>query len=149
MGACYGVGLLTRHLHGIVDRTWPEEVGPTRVTLTEDGRADPVFGALVPSFDAFVGHKEACTELPRGAVLLATGEVCPVQAFRVGQNVFATQFHPELTHEGIVTRIRIYRDNGYFDPASVDDVIAAVRASVVTEPATLLTTFVNRYSVDN
>jgi GMP synthase (glutamine-hydrolysing) len=147
-GACYGVGLLTRHLGGVVDRTWPEEVGPTRVSLTEAGSDDPVFSALLPSFDAFVGHKEACTKLPPGAVLLATGEVCPVQAFRVKQNVFATQFHPELTHEGIVTRIRIYRDNGYFDPNAVDDVIAAVRASDVTEPATLLTSFVQRFATD-
>jgi GMP synthase (glutamine-hydrolysing) len=145
-GACYGVGLLTRHLGGVVDRTWPEEVGPTRVTLTEAGLADPVFGGLTPSFDAFVGHKEACSELPPGAVLLASGEVCPVQAFRVGTNVFATQFHPELTNEGIVTRIRIYRDNGYFDPNTVDDVIASARASVVTEPAALMAAFVRQYS---
>jgi GMP synthase (glutamine-hydrolysing) len=145
-GACYGVGLLTRHLGGIVDRTWPEEVGPTRVTLTEAGLADPVFGSMTPSFDAFVGHKEACSELPPGAVLLASGEVCPVQAFRVGANVFATQFHPELTNEGIVTRIRIYRDNGYFDPNTVDDVIASARASVVTEPAALMAAFVRQYS---
>jgi len=145
-GACYGVGLLTRHLGGVVDRTWPEEVGPTRVTLTEAGLADPVFGSLTSSFDAFVGHKEACSELPPGAVLLASGEVCPVQAFRVGANVFATQFHPELTNEGIVTRIRIYRDNGYFDPNTVDDVIASARASVVTEPAALMAAFVGQYS---
>jgi GMP synthase (glutamine-hydrolysing) len=145
-GACYGVGLLTRHLGGVVDRTWPEEVGPTRVTLTEAGLADPVFGSLTSSFDAFVGHKEACSELPPGAVLLASGEVCPVQAFRVGANVFATQFHPELTNEGIVTRIRIYRDNGYFDPNTVDDVIASARASVVTEPAALMAAFVRQYS---
>jgi GMP synthase (glutamine-hydrolysing) len=145
-GACYGVGLLTRHLGGVVDRTWPEEVGPTRVSLTEAGLADPVFGGLTPSFDAFVGHKEACSELPPGAVLLASGEVCPVQAFRVGTNVFATQFHPELTNEGIVTRIRIYRDNGYFDPNTVDDVIASARASVVTEPAALMAAFVRQYS---
>jgi GMP synthase (glutamine-hydrolysing) len=145
-GACYGVGLLTRHLGGIVDRTWPEEVGPTRVTLTDAGLADPVFGNLTSSFDAFVGHKEACSALPPGAVLLASGEVCPVQAFRVGANVFATQFHPELTNEGIVTRIRIYRDNGYFDPNTVDDVIASARASVVTEPAALMAAFVRQYA---
>jgi len=54
--------------------------------------------------------------LPPGAALLATGEECQVQAFRIGDNVYATQFHPELTHAGILTRIRVYRDNGYFAP---------------------------------
>lgn len=145
LGACYGVGLLTAHLHGVVDATWGEEAGPTQITLTEDGRDDPLFGALAPSFVGFVGHKEACTRVPRGAVVLASGQACPVQAFRVGRNVYATQFHPELTRESIVTRLRIYRDNGYFHPDRFADVMTAIGASTVTEPAKLLTAFVARF----
>ena len=34
--------------------------------------------------------------LPRHAVLLASSPTCPVQAFRIGSHVYATQFHPEL-----------------------------------------------------
>ena len=145
LGACYGVGLLTSHLGGRLDRTWSEEAGPTWISLTEAGAADQLFAALVPTFQAFVGHKEACSELPPGAVLLATGQNCPVQAFRVGNNVYATQFHPELTNAGILTRIRIYRESGYFDPDALDDVIAAIDASIVTEPAKLMKAFVSRF----
>jgi len=78
-------------------------------------------------------------------VLLASGEECPVQAFRLGENVYATQFHPELTHAGILTRIRIYRDNGYFAPDAWDQVVAAINASDVTEPVRILRAFSDRY----
>jgi GMP synthase (glutamine-hydrolysing) len=145
LGACYGVGLLTAHLHGVVDGTWGEEAGPIDITLTEEGQRDPLFGSLAQTFVGFVGHKEACTEVPPGAVVLASGVACPVQAFRVGANVYATQFHPELTRESIVTRLRIYRDNGYFHPDRLGDVMTAIGASTVTEPAKLLMAFVARF----
>lgn len=145
-GACYGVGLLAGHLDGLVDTTWSEGVGPVRVALTNDGGADQIFGTLRSDFDAYVGHKEACTVLPSGAILLASGTACPVQAFRIGQNVYATQFHPELTAEGIIGRIRAYQTNGYFPPEEMDAVIAAVEASNVTEPRRLVRAFVERFS---
>ncbi|HEV7948992.1 MAG TPA: glutamine amidotransferase [Glaciihabitans sp.] len=146
MGACYGIGLLTTHLHGIVDSTYSEPAGPVRISLTPDGVADPLFATVSESFDGFVGHKEACTRLPEGATLLASSQTCPVQAFRVGANVYATQFHPELTRTSIITRLRIYRDNGYFDPESTDSVMAAIASSEVTEPAKILRAFVSRYA---
>lgn len=146
LGACYGIGLLSSFLDGVVDDTWSEPAGPIVVSLTPDGETDQLFGRLAPSFEAFVGHKEACTVLPSGAVLLATGSSCPVQGFRVGQNVYATQFHPELTQAGILTRLRVYHDNGYFEPDAYDDVIAAIHASAVTEPATIMKAFVETFA---
>ncbi len=146
LGACYGVGLLGVHQRGVVDHTYAEPVGRTTVTLTDEGSDDPLFSRLEPRFDAFVGHKEASTVLPVGAVLLATGERCPVQAFRVGTNVYATQFHPELTVEGIVTRIRVYRDHGYFPAETMDELIAEVRGASVEVPARLMAAFVERFA---
>jgi GMP synthase (glutamine-hydrolysing) len=146
LGACYGIGLLGTHQHGLVDRRWSEAIGRIRVSLTEDGARDPVFSALPESFDAFVGHKEACSELPPGAVLLATGEDCPVQAFRIRRNIYATQFHPELTVDGIVTRIHVYRNYGYFQPDQMQSLIASVEGVSVPEPGKVLAAFVRRYA---
>jgi GMP synthase (glutamine-hydrolysing) len=145
-GACYGIGTLGVHQGAVVDRRFGEPVGAIAVTLTEAGRADPVFGVLPGSFTAYVGHKEACTTAPANAVLLATGTVCPVQAFRVGRNVYATQFHPELELDDLVARIRAYRHEGYFDPADLDATIASVRAAgPVTHASLVLRAFAERY----
>ena len=147
-GACYGIGLLTSHLGGVVDDSYPETAGPTRVSLTDDGEHDQLFGRLEREFDAYVGHKEACSLLPEGAVLLARGAQCPVQAFRIGANVYATQFHPELSRASILTRIRIYSDNGYFAPEAYGDIVDAINASSVTEPAALVRAFVETFTTD-
>lgn len=146
LGACYGIGLLGTHLRGVVDRRWSEPIGRIRVSLTPEGAEDPLFAALPESFDAFVGHKEACTELPPGAVLLAMGESCPVQAFRIGRNVYATQFHPELTVDGIVTRIHVYRNYGYFQPDQMHSLIESVEGVSVPEPGKVLAAFVRQYA---
>jgi GMP synthase (glutamine-hydrolysing) len=144
-GACYGVGTLGVHQGGVVDRTHAEPVSCVTIELTPDGLADPVLAGMPPVFDAFVGHKEACRVLPPGAVLLATSAACPVQMFRLKQNLYATQFHPELDVPGIVTRARVYQDAGYFPPAELEELIGRLRTAVVTEPGRMLASFVARY----
>ncbi len=145
LGACYGIGALGTHQGGLVDRRWPEPVGPLQVTLTPEGAADPVFAGLPSDFAAYGGHKEGLSRMPAGAVRLATSSACPVQAFRVGANVYATQFHPELDADGICTRIEVYKDAGYFDPAQADELKAAARAVEVVHPMTVLAAFVQRH----
>ncbi len=147
-GACYGIGLVTSHLGGVVDGRFGEQPGPTRVTLTSEGLEDPLFGTLATSFEAYVGHKEACSVMPDGALLLASGKACPVQAFRVRQNLYITQFHPELTRESLITRLRVYRNHGYFHPDQIDGLIQSLGSSTVEEPPRLLKAFVERFAVD-
>lgn len=146
LGACYGIGTLGSHRGGVVDRRYPEPVGPLSVTVTEDGLADPLFSGMPRDFAAYGGHKEALSELPEGAVLLATSAACPVQAFRVGENVYATQFHPELDRAGIHTRIDVYSTFGYFEPSEAANLKAASDRVEVTHPMTLLANFRARYA---
>ena len=144
-GACYGVGTLGVHRGGLIDRTYAEPVSAVRIRLTEAGRADPVLTGMAPEFDAFVGHKEACSVLPSDAVLLASSAACPVQMFRVQENLYATQFHPELDVDGIVTRVHVYQHAGYFPPAEAETLIARLMPALVTEPGRMLANFVARY----
>jgi GMP synthase (glutamine-hydrolysing) len=147
LGACYGVGVLGGLRGGLVDRTYGEPIAAVTITLTEDGAADPLLGALPPTFEAFLGHKEAVTRLPMGAVLLASSAACPVQAFRLGDNVYATQFHPELDIEALCLRIDVYRHHGYFHPPELaEEVQAMARASRVEHPQRIIEEFVGRYS---
>ena len=147
LGACYGIGLVGSHLGGIVDKTFGEPIGQVWVDITPAGYADPLFAGIDAPFEAFVGHKEACSRLPDGAVLLASSTGCPVQAFRLGRNVYATQFHPELDVPGIVTRIHAYRDFGYFDPETMDALIERVSAASVVDPSRIIAAFVGRYAL--
>lgn len=146
LGCCYGIGVLGSTRGGVVDRTHGEPVGCVEVTLTDEGRADPLLAGLPAGFDVLLGHKEAVSRLPAGAVRLASSTTCPVQAFRIGENVYATQFHPELDADGLVLRVETYRDHGYFPPAQLQSLIDLARRSVVTEPPALLAAFAERYA---
>ncbi len=145
LGACYGIGTLGTHQGGVVDRTYGEPISAVRVQLTDAGRSDPLTAGMPGAFDAFVGHKEACRVLPRSATLLAGSAGCPVQMFRIGSNVYATQFHPELDVPGLLTRVRVYQHAGYFPPSELDALVARLTPAVVTEPGRLLENFVARY----
>jgi len=146
LGACYGVGTLGTYLDAEIDGTYSEPISVVEVTLTPTGREDPLAAGLPETFTAFVGHKEAITSLPPRATLLASSPTCPVQMFRVGHNVYATQFHPELDVDGIETRIHAYAAYGYFAADELDLTLAAVRSAPVTAPSRMLRTFVERYA---
>jgi GMP synthase (glutamine-hydrolysing) len=146
LGCCYGVGTLGAVIGATVDRTCPEPVGALTVTLTEQGRRDPLFADLPDVFDAYGGHKEGASALPSGMPSLAYSVDCPIQAFRVGDNVYATQFHPELDAGGICTRIDVYKDYGYFAPETAESLKIAALDRNIEHPPTILRRFVQRYT---
>jgi len=124
---------------------YAETVGPAEVALTEEGRVDPLLDGFPERFGVFLGHKEALDELPGEAVLLVRGDRCPIQMFRMGRNVYSTQFHPEGDPEGFALRIRYYREHGYFRSEEADarlDAIAGVRTPWAQR---VLRRFVERY----
>lgn len=145
LGACFGIGIIGTVVGGTVDGRYAEPVSAPTIELTSSGRVDPLFSALPPAFEAFVGHKEAVHSLPGTAVVLAGSAGCPVQAFRVGRNVYATQFHPELDVPGIQTRIDAYKHHGYFAPEEADGLKAMAASSSVTQPPALVHRFVDLY----
>jgi len=146
MGCCYGIGILAHHLGATVSKErYGEAVSAATCTVTSDGAADPLLKGLPTQFDAFVGHKEAVQNLPDGAVHLLSGDLCPFQMIRYKSNVYATQFHPEADGAGFATRIRIYKDKGYFPPQEAATLTDMVHAADVTHPATILRNFTTRY----
>jgi GMP synthase-like glutamine amidotransferase len=75
------------------------EVGATLVAKRDAADADPVFGPVPLSPDVIQWHHDEISELPTGATLLAGNPHYPHQAYRVGRNVYALQFHIETTPE--------------------------------------------------
>ncbi|WP_345801462.1 GMP synthase [Microbacterium sp. AZCO] len=142
---CYGIGVVTRFLGGEVSRAFPEDTGATVVSLTKEGRRDPLFGELATRFAALTAHKEGSAAPPPGGVLLASNDACPVQAYRVGDTLYATQFHPEPTTKAFTQRMAVYRDDGYFAANEYDRIAAQVLAASVTEPVRLLRAFARTF----
>lgn len=131
IGLCYGVGLVTQALGGVVDDTYAESIGAVDVHLTDEGRADPVLAGMPDTFAAFTGHKEACLELPPDVTLLATGDAAPHQMYRYKTNVYVTQFHPELDAIDLEKRMRLYTHAGYFRPDELEGLVAEAHGSHV------------------
>ena len=64
-------------------------------------------------------------------MLLASTDTCPVHAFRLGRNVYATQFHPELDATALCDRIDAYSAHGYYEPHEQESLKAAAREAMV------------------
>ena len=122
LGACSGNGLLGSYLGTPITAKYRETVGCVTLDITEAGSKDKLLEGFPERIDVLLGHKEACDTTPEGATLLMTGSNCPVQMFRIGENVYATQFHPESDAEEFALRIDIYTNHGYFEPHEAEAV---------------------------
>ncbi|HEY9607530.1 MAG TPA: glutamine amidotransferase [Allocoleopsis sp.] len=95
LGICLGAQLLARVL-GAVVAPHPEgwmESGYFQIMPTPSGRE-----YFEEPLHVYHWHKEGF-ELPDGAVLLASGDTFPHQAYRYGKSAFGVQFHPEMTRK--------------------------------------------------
>lgn len=146
LGACSGCGLLGSYLKTSISGKYAEPVSCVTVKLTEQGRKDGLLEDFPGQIQVLLGHKEACDELPAGATLLLRGDNCPVQMFRVGSNVYATQFHPEGDCQGFSLRIHAYKNHGYFEPEKAAELIEAVCQNDTPLGREVLRRFVQRYS---
>ena len=95
-GSCLGVQLLAASLGARVYPGPQPEVGVLPVTLTDEGRSDPVFAGLPDEFPTLQWHGDTF-DLPEGATVLASSPAYPNQAFRVGDAAYGVQFHVEVT----------------------------------------------------
>ena len=145
LGCCSGNALLGNHLGAGISGKFGEDVGGIDIEITEAGRGDPLLAGMPSVIRVLVGHKEACDETPPGSTLLASGGLCPVQMFRVGGNVYATQFHPEGDFEGFDVRINAYKHHGYFPPETAEALSRRIRAEHTPEAHEILRRFVARY----
>ncbi len=100
LGFCLGAQLIGEALGGRTGRSPEKEVGVYPIMLTEDGKRDPLFQGLPASFPVIHWHNDM-PGFTEGAILLASSEGCPVQAYRYGPRVYGLQFHMEITKKGI------------------------------------------------
>lgn len=100
-GACFGHQAIARALGGTVGANpggWV--MGSVDLTLTD---AAPWTDAP-QTLRLAAAHKEQVLALPPGATVLGQSPGCPVAAYRIGNAVFCTQHHPEMT-QGFITAL--------------------------------------------
>jgi len=144
-GACSGNSLLGKFCGARISTKYAEPVGGADIVLTDEGTKDPLLRGFPETFRVLLGHKEACDDIPPSTVLLASSEACPVQMFRLKNNIYATQFHPEADLEGFTVRINVYKSHGYFAPETAQDLIAAIAREDTPVAKRILYRFVHRY----
>lgn len=96
LGLCLGHQLLAEALGGTVGPAATPEIGIMEVQLTEMGASGVFFDGLPETFKCLQWHGAEVTQMPAGAICLATSGACAVQAMKWGTRAFSAQFHVEL-----------------------------------------------------
>lgn len=107
LGICLGAQLLSKASNAKVRKAENKEVGWAKVSLTSEGRIDPLFENLDSVINVFQWHEDTF-DVPVKGVLLAENKACCNQAFRVNDNAYGLQFHVEVTPEIIESWINSY-----------------------------------------
>ena len=103
LGICLGHQLLADALGGRCGHQQPPEIGVLEVALTPEGRKDPIFFEMPTIQRALQWHSVKVVEPPPEAVVLASSDLCPIQAMRVGRHAWSMQYHVEVESDTVPT----------------------------------------------
>lgn len=97
LGICFGSQIMAKILGAKVEQNDVHEIGLYDISLTDEGKADPIFYGFETDIPVFEWHSDRF-RIPFGATRLAGSTSCKNQAFRLG-NLVGVQFHPEVNPE--------------------------------------------------
>lgn len=105
LGFCLGAQLIGVALGAAAERSPFKEIGVFPITLTKEGRKDPLLSNMKDQFDVTHWHNDM-PGLTENAVILAESEGCPRQIIRYDENVYGFQCHLEITYRGMKEMIK-------------------------------------------
>ena len=128
LAICLGAQLLAAANGGRVEPS-PNgpEVGAHLIAKRAAAATDPLFGPLPITPDVIQWHYDAVTQLPPGAVQLASSPTCEQQAYRLGRLAWGMQFHIETTPE--IVRAWAAKDAAHLAGYDLDAIVS--RSDVV------------------
>ena len=95
IGICLGSQLIAAALNKKVYNAKEKEIGFFPITFTNEALQHPVFNHFLKTYSVFHWHGDTF-DLPDNAQLIASTDVCANQAFIIGNQVLALQFHIEM-----------------------------------------------------
>jgi GMP synthase (glutamine-hydrolysing) len=109
LAICFGHQLIAHWFGGEVKSDKAQaESGTCKIALNKFGMRQNLFKHIPQNFYAVLGHKDTVIKLPTGALLLADSKKCQVEAYKIKNNIYCVQFHPELDREGMLWRLSLY-----------------------------------------
>ena len=101
LGICFGHQLLAKCFGGIVElnpKGW--ELGAYPVQFTDAGKKSQIFSGMDDNAIVYESHQDSVIVLPEMAIELARNNKGN-QAFKIHDNFYGVQFHPEFSWEVI------------------------------------------------
>lgn len=96
LGICYGAQLISHKMAGKVENSATREYGRAHVSHVAPS---PLLEGVHEGSQVWMSHGDTITKLPEGFELVASTESIATAAFQnTAQQVYALQFHPEVTH---------------------------------------------------
>ncbi len=120
LGLCLGHQLLADALGGTCGPQRPAEIGILDIALTDAGQQDILFEGLPVTQKCLQWHSVCVAQPPENTTILASSDICRVQAMRVGNNAWSMQYHVEAEEDTV--------DNWGAVPAYHDALIATLGA---------------------
>ncbi len=147
-GICYGMQTIAKQLGGEVASSGKREFGYAEIhdlgSQLFAGLSDGV-GASGNFLQVWMSHGDKVVRIPDGFEVIAKTESCPIAAmYNPERNIYAVQFHPEVTHTKQGTRIlehfvrNVCRSAATWTmPSYADDAIASIKEKVGSDQVVL------------
>lgn len=138
LAICFGHQLIAQLFGGSVIRDNDQrETGTLEVTLTNTGKKAKIYQGVPMKFNVVLGHRDSVVSLPKNAKLLAFSQKCRIESYQIGENVFTTQFHPELNLDDLIWRLKLYPE--YLNGQTIAEI--RTQYQEITYAAKILTNF--------
>ena len=144
LGICLGAQLLAAAGGSRIFPASRPEVGWGAISLTVEGRQDPVVAPLAEIASVFHWHGETF-DLPPRSARLAFSPLTMNQAIRIGSNAYGLQFHLEVDASMIQSWAHEYSQDLGGDPRSGTERMAAETAQHVDALQNAAAAALNRF----